>query len=110
MKRSLILKILSAIFLFSLAFNFIHSEIIDQYEGITECNQTHDYCKLVEDASVKTSVSDEIITQVFIQIYFIFPSLLQFEQHKELYEKHQNFCFYHLVLPPTYLFNKTLLI
>ncbi len=110
MKQSFILKILPTILLFVLAFNFVHSEIIDQFEGKSECQQTHDYCKLVESASVKTSVSDKTATQVFVQIDFICPSLLKFEHQKELYEKHQNFCFYHLVQPSTYLLNRTLLI
>ncbi|GMU96940.1 hypothetical protein [Ignavibacterium album] len=110
MRQSFILKILPAIFLFALAFNFIHSEILEQFEGKSECQQTYDYCKLIQEASVKTAVSDKIGTHVFAQIDFICPSLLKFELRKELYEKHQNFCFYHLVLPSTYLLNRTLLI
>ena len=52
------IKILPAILLFVLAFNFINSEIMDQFEGRSECQQTHDYCKLVQAASIKTSSSD----------------------------------------------------
>lgn len=110
MRQSFILKILPAIFLFALAFSFIQSEILNQSEGVSECQQTYDYCKLIKDASVKTSVSDKTGTQVFFQFDFICPSLLKFEHKKKLYEKHQNFCFYHLELPSTYLLKKTLLI
>ncbi|MFN3695200.1 MAG: hypothetical protein ACK4UV_09335 [Ignavibacterium sp.] len=110
MKHSFILKILPAIFLFVLAFNFFHSEILDQFKGTSECQQTYDYCNLIKDASVKTSVSDKTATQVFVQIDFICPSLMKFEHQKELYEKHQNFSFYHLVQLSTYLLNRTLLI
>jgi len=101
------IKILPFVLLFALAFNFINSEIIDQLEGRSECQQTHDYCKLIQTASVKTSSSDKVITEDFVLIDFIFK---QFENNKSFYEKHQNFSFYHLELPSTYLINQSFLI
>jgi hypothetical protein len=52
-----LIKITPSILLFVLAFNFLHSEIIDQFEGNSEC-QAQDYCTLVQAASVKISSSD----------------------------------------------------
>jgi hypothetical protein len=105
------IKILSAIFLFVLAFNFIHSEIIDQFEGRSECQKTYDYCKLVQTASVKNSSGDSVINKDFILIDFICPHCLkQVENGKSFYEKHQNFSFYHIELESKYLFNKSFLI
>jgi len=93
-----------------LAFNFIHSEIIDQFEGGSECQKTHDYCQLVKAASIKTSSSDKVLTENFILIDFICPHCLKLEDGKELYEKYQNNSFQHLELSPTYLINQTFLI
>ena len=105
------IKILPAILLFVLAFNFINSEIIEQFEGRSECQQTHDYCKLVQAASVKSSSSDKVVTEDFILIDFICPHCLkQIENGKSFYEKHQNFSFYHLELESKYLFNQSFLI
>src|SRR3990170_2311285 len=104
------IKILPAILLFVLAFNFINSEIIDQFEGRSECQQTHDYCKLVQAASVKTSSSDKVVTEDFILIDFICPHCLKFEGSKSFYEKHQNNSFYHLEIQSAYLVNHSFLI
>lgn len=52
MKVKSIIKLLSQILLIVLAFNFFHSEIIDQYEVNSEC-QTQDYCRLVQTTIVK---------------------------------------------------------
>lgn len=104
------IKILSAILLLVLAFNFINSEIIDQFEGRSECQQAHDYCKLVQSASVKTYSSDKVVNEDFVLVDFIYPHCLKFENGKELYERHQNNSFHHLELPPIYLINKTFLI
>ncbi|MGE5847493.1 MAG: hypothetical protein ACM34O_12265, partial [Ignavibacteria bacterium] len=46
-----------SILVFVLAFNFFHSEIIDQFEQNKECKEL-DYCKLVQAASIKTSSND----------------------------------------------------
>jgi len=105
-----IIKILSAIFLFVLAFNFIHSEIIDQFEGKSECKKTYDYCKLVQTASVKNSSGDSVINKDFILIDFICPHCLKFEITKELYEKNQNNAFFHLEVQSSYLINQSFLI
>ena len=93
-----------------LAFNFINSEIIDQFDGRSECQQTHDYCKLVQAASIKVSSSDKIVNKDFILIDFLCPHCLRIESNKELYEKHQNYSFYNLELPSTYLLNQSFLI
>jgi hypothetical protein len=104
-------KILSVVFLFVLTFNFIHSEIIEQLEGKTECQPAHDYCKLVEAASVKTLFPDKVVTNDFILIDFICPNCLKHDENgKSLYRKHQNFSFHHLELPSTYLVNQSFLI
>lgn len=105
-----IIKILPALLLFVLAFNFAHSEIIDQFEGNIQCQKTYDYCKLVQAASIKVSSVEKVITKNFVLIEFICPYCLKFEHQKELYEKHQNFSFNHLELPSTYLINQTFLI
>ena len=106
-----IIKILPTLLLFTLAFNFIHSEIIDQFEGNTECQKTYDYCKLVQSASVKSSPGDRVINKDFILIDFICPHCLkQIENGKSFYEKHQNFSFYYLELDSKYLFNQSFLI
>jgi len=104
------IKILPAILLFVLAFNFINSEIIEQFEGRSECQQTHDYCKLVQAASVKSSSSDKVVTEDFILIDFICPHCLNFENGKSFYEKHQNNSFYHLEIQSAYLVNHSFLI
>ena len=103
-------KSLPTVLLILLAFNFIHSEIIDQFDGSGECHQTHDYCKLVEAASVKTLSPDKVVTNDFLLIDFICPHCLKFVNSKELYEKYQNNSFQHLELPPAYLVNRTFLI
>jgi len=109
--NQIIIKILSIIFLFVFAFNFIHSEIIDQFEGKSECQKIYDYCKLVQSASVKSSPGDRVINKDFILIDFICPHCLkQIENGKSFYEKHQNFSFYHLELDSKYLFNQSFLI
>ena len=84
MNLKTIIKILPAILLYVFAFNFINSEIIEQFEGRSECQQTHDYCKLVQAASVKTSSSDKVVTEDFILIDFIYPHCLKFENNKSL--------------------------
>lgn len=105
------IKILPKVLLFVLAFNFIHSEIIDQFEGRSECQQTHDYCKLVEAASIKIFASDKIVTQDFVLIDCICPHFLKkIENSKSFYEKHQNYDFYHLEQPSTYIINQSFLI
>ncbi|OGU33403.1 MAG: hypothetical protein A2057_12170 [Ignavibacteria bacterium GWA2_35_9] len=104
------IKILPAILLFVLAFNFINSEIIDQFEGRSECQQTHDYCKLVQTASIKTSSSDKVVNEDFVLVDYLCPHCLKFESTKELYEKHQNNSFHHLELPPAFLINQSFLI
>ena len=73
MNLKITLKILPAVMLIALAFNFIHSEILDQFEGRSECRKIYDYCKLVQAASVKTSSSDKVVTEDFILIDFICP-------------------------------------
>ena len=106
-----IIKILPTLLLFTLAFNFIHSEIIDQFEGKSECKKTYDYCKLVQTASVKTFASDKVINIEYSLIDFICPHCLeQVENGKSFYEKHQNFSFYHIELETKYLFNQSFLI
>lgn len=105
-----IIKILPALLLCVFAFNFINSEIIEQLDGRVECQQTHDYCKLVETASVKSSASDRIINKDFILIDFIGPHCLKIENTKKLYKKNQNNEFFHLVLESTYLINQSFLI
>jgi hypothetical protein len=109
MNLRLLVKTIPAVLLFVLAFNFIESEIIDQFEGRSECQQTHDYCKLVQAASVKTTSSDKVIANEIVLIDFICPHCLKFENSKELYEK-QNNSFQHLELPPAYLVNQSFLI
>lgn len=92
-------------------FNFIHSEIIEQLDGSVECQQSHDYCKLVQSASVKTFAGDKVINIEYSLIDFICPHCLkQVENGKSFYEKHRNFSFYHLELPSTYLVNQSFLI
>ena len=106
-----LIKILPTLLLFVLAFNFINSEIIEQFEGRSECQQTHDYCKLVQSASVKTSANDKVINIEYSSINFICPHCIkQVENGKSFYEKHQNYSFYHLELPSTYLVNQSFLI
>lgn len=106
-----IFKILSVVFLFVLAFNFIYSEIIEQIEGKTECEPAHDYCKLVEAASVKSLSSNNIDKECCKIIYFLCQNYQnQTEGCKSIYGKHQNFSFYHLEPTPIYLFNKFFLI
>jgi len=106
-----IINILPLLLLFTLAFDFTHSEIIDQFEGRSECQQTHDYCKLIQDASIKTSASDKAAAEDFVLIDFICQHCLkQVENGKSFYERHQNFSFYHLELPSTYLINQSFLI
>ena len=105
------IKILPAILLFVLAFNFINSEIIEQFEGRSECRQTHDYCKLVQSASVKTFASDRVINIENSLIDFICHHCLkQVENGKSFYEKHQNNSFYHLEIQSAYLVNHSFLI
>jgi len=106
----IIFKILPYVLLFFLAFNFINSEIIDQFEGRSECQQTHDYCKLVQAASIKNTPSFKVVNEDFIVIDFICPHCLKFENGKNLYEKHQNYSFNHLELLSTYLINQSFLI
>ncbi len=74
MKLKTIIKILPALLLFTLGFNFIHSEIIGQFEGKSECQKTYDYCKLVQTASVKTSSGDLLIPNVERSICFHYIS------------------------------------
>jgi hypothetical protein len=106
-----IIKILPAILLCVFAFNFINSEIIEQLDGRVECQQTHDYCKLVEAASIKSSSSDKVAYENFVLIDFICQHCLkQIESSKSFYEKHQNNSFYHLEIQSTYLFNQSFLI
>jgi hypothetical protein len=105
-----IIKILPAVMLIALAFNFIHSEILDQFEGRSECRKTYDYCQLVQAASIKTSSGDKVVNKDFILVDFVSPHCLKFENSKELYEKYQNNSFYHLELPSTYLVNQSFLI
>jgi len=52
MKIKSIIKFLPVFLLVILAFNFFHSEIIDQYEVNNEC-QAQDYCRLVQTTIVK---------------------------------------------------------
>ena len=68
MKLNFIITILPTILLIALAFNFINSEIKEQFDGRSECQQTHDYCKLVEAASIKSSSSDKVAYQDFVLI------------------------------------------
>lgn len=110
MNFNTIIKILPAILLFVLAFNFVNSEIIDQFEGRSECQQTHDYCKLIQTASLKTSSSDKIVSEDFILIDFLCPHCLKIESNKVLYEKHKNNCFDHLEFPSIYIINQSFLI
>ena len=111
MNLKTIIKILPAILLYVFAFNFINSEIIEQFEGRSECQQTHDYCKLIQSASVRTSASDKVINIEYSLIDFICPHCLkQVENGKSFYEKHRNFSFYHLELESKYLFNQSFLI
>lgn len=110
MNLNVTLKILPALLLFTLAFNFFHSEIIDQFEGRSECQKTYDYCKLVQAASIKTSSGDKVVNKDFILAAFLLPHCLKIESHKELYEKHQNHSFYHLELPSVYIINQSFLI
>ena len=105
-----LIKILPTLLLFVLAFNFINSEIIEQFEGRSECQQTHDYCKLVQTASVKTTSADKVINGDYVLIDFLYHHCLKFGNCKEFYEKHQNYSFYHLELPSTYLVNQSFLI
>ncbi|MDZ7622891.1 MAG: hypothetical protein U5J96_00365, partial [Ignavibacteriaceae bacterium] len=96
--------------LIALAFNFIHSEIIDQLEGNSKC-EAQDYCTLVQTISVKTAASDKAVTENIILIDFICPNCLkQVENSKLFYEKHQNFSFHHLKLESKHIFNKSFLI
>ena len=110
MNLKTIIKILPAILLYVFAFNFINSEIIEQFEGRSECQQTHDYCKLVQAASVKTSASDRVINIEYSLIDFICPHCLKLENTKQLYEMHQNNAFFHLELQSLYLINQSFLI
>lgn len=52
MKIKSMIKLLPLILLLVLAFNFFHSEIIDQYEINSEC-QEQDFCRLVQTTIVK---------------------------------------------------------
>jgi len=111
MKLKFIIKILPIILLIALAFNFIHSEIISQFEGKSECQSNYDYCKLVQSASVKTFASDKVINIEYSLIDFICPHCLkQVENGKLFYVRHQNFSFYHLEPESKYLFNQSFLI
>jgi len=106
-----IIKILSAVFLFVFVFNFIHSEIISQFEGKDVCHTNYDYCKLVAAASIKTSSSYKVVIEEYVLIDFICQHCLkQIENGKSFYQKHQNFSFNHLELEASYLFNKSFLI
>ncbi len=110
MKRKFIIKILPLLLLFTLVFNFIHSEIIDQLEGNSKC-EAQDYCTLVETASVKSFSNDKVINIEYSVTDFICPHCLkQVENGKLFYEKHQNFSFYHLELESRYLINQSFLI
>lgn len=110
MNLKFIIKILPIILLIALATNFIHSEIIDRLKGISKC-EAQDYCTLVQTISVKTAASDKAVTENIILIDFICPNCLKkIEYRKTFYSKHQNFSFYHLELPSTYLVNQTFLI
>jgi len=104
------IKILPVVLLFVLAFNFLHSEIIDQLEGNSKC-AAQDYCSLVQTASVKTSSNEKVVNEDFVLVDFICQHCLkQVENGKSFYEKHQNFSFHHLELPSTYLINQSFLI
>jgi len=106
-----IFKILPAVLLFVLSFNFINSEIIEQFDGKSECQPTHDYCKLVQAAAIKNTPGDKVVNEDFVLIDFICPHCLkQVENGKSFYEKHQNNSFYHLEIQSAYLVNQSFLI
>jgi len=103
------IKIITAVLISVLAFNFFHSEIIDQFEENKKCKEV-DYCKLVQAASIKTSSFENKTDEDFILIDFISPGCLKIELSKELYGEHRNNSFNHLEVPAVYLLKQSFLI
>jgi len=105
------IKNLSALLIIVFAFNFIHSEIIDQFEGNYDCKILNDYCKLVEAASVSNHSVNKIVPKPISFSESIFQNNLECcINGNQLMEHLQNASFHHLEIIPTYLINKSLLI
>lgn len=108
MKIKSIVKLLSHILLFVLAFNFFHSEIIDQYEINSEC-QAQDYCRLVQ-TTIVNPVSNNLYKINFDKSIY-FHCVIEIDQNNNAYLDF-NYVKYNPGLKPArvYLNNKVLLI
>ncbi|MDY0081975.1 MAG: hypothetical protein RBR74_02215 [Ignavibacteriaceae bacterium] len=105
------IKNLSAFLIIIFAFNFIHSEIVDQLEGNYYCKIVNDYCKLVEAVSVVRHTSSKTVPKPIS----ISESICQNNpdcciSRNPLLNHLQNSSFNHLEILPAYLINKSLLI
>lgn len=105
------IKNLSVLLIIVFAFNFIHSEIVDQFEGNYNCKSVNDYCKLVEAVSV---VRNTCLKSIPKPIYFLQSICLNYPENSinrnPLSEHLQDSSFHYSKILPTYLINKSLLI
>ncbi|MDT3697496.1 MAG: hypothetical protein ROY99_14025 [Ignavibacterium sp.] len=105
------IKNLSVLIIVIFAFNFIHSEIIDQLEGNFNCKIVNDYCKLVEAASlVRHNGFKSVPKQINFSESVFQDNLANYITRNPLLDHLQNSSFHHLNILPTYLINKSLLI
>ncbi|MCZ7608576.1 MAG: hypothetical protein M5U17_00270 [Ignavibacterium sp.] len=105
------IKNLSVLIIVIFAFNFIHSEIIDQLEGNFNCKIVNDYCKLVEAASlVRHNGFKSVPKQINFSESVFQDNLGNYITRNPLLYHLQNSSFHHLNILPTYLINKSLLI
>lgn len=109
MNLKFFIKILPVTLLMALAFNFIHSEIIDQLEGNNKCEE-QDYCILVQILPQKTAANDNLVSENVLIGFLCSHCIEQNGNIKLFYERHQNFSFYHLEIESKYILHNTLLI
>jgi hypothetical protein len=108
MNIKILLKIIPPILVIVLAFNFFHSEIIDQFEQNKECKEL-DYCKLVQAASIKTSSNDLSKLKIDKSICFqYFDEKIQYTKAFTILDSED----FHTPqkITKAYLFNRTFLI
>ena len=79
------IKIIFIFLLLVLSFDFFHSEIIDHSEAKNECQKMHDYCKLVQTASVKNSSSD--LLKLNVEKSICFHCINKASEHNSSYNK-----------------------
>jgi hypothetical protein len=102
------IKILPLFLLLVLAFNFFHSEVIDQYEANSDC-QEQDFCRLVQTTIVKP-VSNNLYN-INYDKSICFHCVIEIDQNNNAYQDF-NYVQFNPGLKPArvYLNNKVLLI